>query len=249
LSRWKFSIESVLGVKSERLADAYADLAWAYSKVPRYRDAIQAENQAIALRSELLKDGAKDPNVLILKAHVGEFLAKDKQYTRADKYLADTLAVANESQSPEPVSKAYILEAMAKSFIMQKKWNQAEQVALQIVPIDDRLLAAGRTCFDGRELVAEIYARSGKWDDAIKQAYDSLDAKNQHKDSNNVSLAIAYETVGKVLVSANQRDAARGEFDKALELLKKEYGAKSEKVSYWGARYKHLLNERDPFDQ
>ena len=61
------SIESVLGVQNDRLANAWAELAHAYSKVPRNRDAIRAEEQAIKLRSTLL--GPNDPNVLILKAH------------------------------------------------------------------------------------------------------------------------------------------------------------------------------------
>jgi tetratricopeptide (TPR) repeat protein len=240
-------IESVLGVKSERLASAYAELAHAYSKVPRYRDAIRAEQRAIDMRAELL--GPRDPNVLILKAHVGEFMAQKKEYAQADKYLADALKEANENTPPEPVSAAYLFEAQAKSYMMQKRWNEAEQTAEQIVPIDDLLLAKNRNPFDGRELLAEICAKSGRYADAVKWARESLDAKERYLKDSNIALALAHETLGKVYVSAKQQSDAKAEFQKALPLLEAEYGAKSERCQYWRSRYDHLMNESDPFDK
>jgi hypothetical protein len=241
------SIESVLGVKSERLASAFAELAHAYSKVPRYRDAVRAEQQAIDLRTQL--SGPRDPNVLILKAHTGEFLAQQKQFEQADKYLAETLKEANAAHPPEPISKAYILEAQAKSFLLQKRWTEAEESAKEMIPIDDNLLAASRTPFDGRELLAEIYAKSGRSDDALQSAYASLDAKERHLKDSNISLALAHETLGKIYVLAKQQDGAKGEFKQAMQYLEKEYGKTSERIQYWRSRYDHLLNESEPFDK
>lgn len=241
------SIESVLGVRSERLATAYADLAHVYSKVPRYRDAIRAEERAIEMRSQLL--GPRDPNVLILKAHVGEFMAQQKQFVQAEKYLQDALKEANENTPPEPVSAAYLFEAQAKSYILQQKWKEAEEAAQQIVPIDDLLLAKGRNPFDGRELLAEIYAKSGRNDEAVRVAEESLATKEKKLKDSNIALALGHETLGKVYIVAKQQSEAKSQFQSAMQLLEKEYGAKSERCHYWRSRYDHLLTELQPFDK
>lgn len=240
------SIEALLGVKSERLAHAWAELAHAYSKVPRYRDAVRAEEQAIKLRSQLLHP--TDPNVLILKAHLGEYLAQQKKFAEADGYLAKALKEANSKPDPEPISKAYILESQAKSFMLQKRWQDAEAAALQIIPIDDHLMALGRSGFDGRELVAEIYARSGRTLEALQIAQESLDAKQKQIKDSNISLAIAHETLAKVLILTKQTDAAETEFNHAYALLEKEYAHDPERLSYWKSRYRHLLTEPAPFE-
>jgi tetratricopeptide (TPR) repeat protein len=241
------SIESVLGVRNDRLAAAFAELAHAYSKVPRYRDAVRAEQQAIELRTQL--SGPRDPNVLILKAHTGEFMAQQKQFGQADKYLTETLKEANAAHPPEPISKAYILEAQAKSYMLQKRWDEAEAAAKEIIPIDDNLLAASRTPFDGRELLAEIYAKSGQSDAALRSAKDSLDAKQRQLKDSNISLALAHETLGKIYVLAKQPDEAKGQFKEAMQYLQKEYGTTGERIQYWHSRYDHLLTDGEPFDK
>lgn len=240
------SIESVLGVKSDRLAQAWAELAHVYSKVPRYRDAVRAEEQAVKLRTELLGDD--DPTVLILRAHLGEYLAQQKKYAQADEYLAKTLKQAYSAKMPEPISKAYILEAQAKSFMLQKRWRDAEAAAFQLIPIDDRLMARGRSGFDGRELIAEIYAKSGRTLEALQIAQESLSAKEKQLKGSNISLAIAHETIGKVLILTKQSDAADSEFKSAYSLLQKEYANDNERLQYWKSRYSHLLTEPAPFE-
>jgi tetratricopeptide (TPR) repeat protein len=240
------SLQTVLGVKSERLAHAWAELAHAYEKVPRYRDAVRAEEQAIKVRSQLL--GPTNPNVLILKAHLGEYLAEQKKYKEADQYLAATLQEACSVKQPEPISKAYILEAQAKSFMLQKRWQEAETAALQIIPIDDRLMALGHSGFDGRELLAEIYAKSDRTLEALLIAQEALDSKQKQLKDSNISLAIAHETLGKVLILTKQPDAAETEFKNAYALLEKEYAGDRDRLQYWKSRYSHLLTEPAPFE-
>jgi hypothetical protein len=132
--------------------------------------------------------------------------------------------------------------------MLQKRWSDAETAAFQLIPIDDRLMALGRTGFDGRELIAEIYAKSGRTLEALQIAQESLSAKEKQIKGSNISLAIAHETLGKVLVLTKQSDAAESEFKSAYSLLEKEYASDNERLQYWKSRYNHLLTEPAPFE-
>lgn len=243
------SFESLLGVQNERLASAWNELANAYSKVPRYKDAIKAAEQSIQIRESLGVDYR--PRVLMMKAHIGEYLYKDRRFAEADKILAEALKENEQSKQPEPISRGYILESQAKSFMEQKRWDEALTAASQLLPIDTELMEQKRLCFDGRELLAEIQAKSGNLPEAERLAKESIELKDKIKDdgAGTVSLALAHETLGKVLICSHQKDAAQREFKSAMTLLEKEYGSTSERVQYWRARYQHLLNEQDPFEK
>lgn len=241
------SIESVLGVQNERLADAWDDLSHAYSKVPRYADAVRAQEQGLELRTNL--GGKSDPMVLARRARIGEYLSKQKKYHEAEQYLANLMKDVDALNPPNSVCLGYVLEAQAKCAMDQKHWDDAENSARQLEVIDDLLQASDRVGFDAREMLAEIYAKAGKLPEAEQVANDSLSVKKKNIDSNPISVALAHETLGKVLVCSKRKDEAKSHFKTAMALIEKKYGSTSEQVQYWRARYDHLLEESDPFSQ
>jgi len=242
------SIQTVLGVESARLANAWAELGHCYSKVPRYKDAVRTAQHAIDMKRRLV--GENHPSVLILKSYLADYLYKGKRYAESDKLLAETLKQAEALSPPDELSKGYILDSTVKSFIAQKRWDEAIAAAKQLELIDDRFLVDSRSGFNARELLAQIYALKGQTAEATTLAKDSLALKNTHLASNNVELALGHEVFGKVLICSGQKDAASGEFKQAMSLLEKEYGNSSERVQYWWARYQHLLNQKtSPFEE
>lgn len=241
------SIQSVLGVQNERLADAWDDLAHGYSKVPRFADAINAQKQGLALREKL--SGAKDPMVLARRARIGEYLSKQKKYSEAEAYLSQLMKDVDSMNPRNDVNRGYVLEAQARCALEQKKWSDAEKYARELTLVDDTLANQDRIGFDARELLAEVYAKSGRLPEAEVVANESVLLKDRQAKSNPVTLAIAHETLAKVLICSKRKDDAKTHFKSAMGLLEQKYGTTSEMVQYWRARYDHLLDESDPFSQ
>ncbi len=237
------SIESVLGVRSVRLANAFTDLSVCYARQKRMLDAQRAQERAIALQKEL--NGSSDRHVVVLTANLGSYKSKGKDYAGADKVFKAALAQADSHSPPNPYTIGFTLNAMVESYIAQHRWADAEIMANRLVGVDDTLLSSGYYPFYAKESLAEIHARTGRFEEAEKEAKDALTRTGV---ADKIILVPAYEALGKVLIMQGKPDVAAAQFNLAMDILLEKYG-KGDKTQYWRARYDQMLKEKDPFKE
>jgi tetratricopeptide (TPR) repeat protein len=237
------SIESVLGVRSVRLANAYTDLSLCYSRQTRLADAMRAQEKAIALQKEL--NGADSPIVLVLTANLGTYKSKAKDYAAAERILNETLEFAQQRTPPNTYCVGFALNALVDCYLAQQKYDAAEAAAKRLANVDDILTSTGFYPFYGKESLAEIYAKTGKVNEAESEARAAL---IRPINSDKAVAVPAHEALAKVLVLKGDKDQAKREFDTAMALLTAKFG-ECEKTQYWRARYAHYLQEKDPFKE
>jgi tetratricopeptide (TPR) repeat protein len=237
------SIESVLGVRSERLANAYTDLSLCYSKQTRMQDAMRAQEKSIEIQREL--NGPDHPLVLVLTANLAGYKSKAQDYAGAEKILKDTLVRAEQHVPANPYTVGFVLNSLVDTYMAQHRWADAEAIAKRLAVVDDTLVAQGLYPFYGKESLAEIYARTGKLAEAESEARSALARANV---SDRAISVPSHEVLAKVLLLKGKPDEAKGEFDAAMAFLVKKYGD-CEKTQYWRARYDHFLQQKDPFKE
>lgn len=238
------SIEQILGVRSVRLAKALTELSICYSHQSRLREAMSMQKKAIDVDSKVL--GAKNPTVLMLQANLAGYEIKAKKYADAEKILNDVLIEAEQLQPPAPYAVGFILNTIADLYMAQQKYLEAEIVARRLEGIDDILLAGGYYPFYGKETLVEIYARTGRLAEAESEARSALTRSFASRGDRTVAVA-SYEALGKTLILEGKKEDAQHQFDRAMKLLLEKYGA-CEKTDYWKARYAHLLEQKNPFE-
>jgi tetratricopeptide (TPR) repeat protein len=237
------SIESLLGVRSERLANAYTDLSLCYSAQSRMPEAMQAQEKAIDMQRELT--GPSNPLVLVLTANLAVYKSKAKDYVGAQKLLKELLVQAEQRVPPNAYSVGFVLNALVDSYMAQEHWAEAEEAARRLASVDDTLLAQGLYPFGGSASLAELYARTGRFAEAELAARSAV-ALTPVKDR--AVTVPGHEILGKVLIAEGRPLEAKKEFDQALALLTEKYGD-CERTQYWRARHEHLLKLTNPFQE
>ena len=238
------SIESFLDVHDLRLADAWTDLSLAYSKVPRYKDAIRAQRQAITLRREILGDD--DTSALTLTANLASYEALNKDYADAERDLKAILVLEARLGQHEMVSEGFILKTLTDTYIAEKKYQDAENTAEKLILIDDTLIPARQFSYDGREKLAAIYCKTNRLVQAEPLVREALALKEKNFPTDSTSLIYPHEMLARVLVANGRKDEAQKEIDAAIALIEKRYGKSDEHVAYWKARYAQIQQAPDP---
>ena len=238
------SIEGFLGVRDLRLADAWTDLSLAYSRVPRLRDAIRAQIQAINLRREILGDD--HPTVMTLTANLAGYKSLNKDYADAERDLKGTLVLQERAGQREVVSEGFILRTLLDTYIAEKKYQEAENTAEKLILIDDQLMTDRRFSYDGREKLATIYCKTNRLVQAEPLVRESMALKRKNLDPDAGGLIYAHEMLARVLLANGRKDEAQQEIDQALKLIEAKYGKKDEHVMYWKARYAQIQSAADP---
>jgi tetratricopeptide (TPR) repeat protein len=230
-------------VRSVRLANAYTDLSLCYSRQTRLADAIRAQEKAIALQKEL--NGPDSPIVLVLTANLATYKSKAKDYAAAEKILNETLELAQQRIPPNTYCVGFALNALVDCYTAQHKYELAEAAAKRLANVDDILISTGFYPFYGKESLAEIYAKTGKIEEAESEARAAL---TRPANSDKAAAVPAHEALAKILILKGEKDKAKSELDRALALLTAKFG-ECEKTQYWRARYAHYLQEKDPFKE
>lgn len=251
----KTSLERAMGVRSGRLADALMELSVVYSRVPRWKDAIRAQQNAIDMRREVFGDN--DSAVLLWTANMCGYMTHLKQYKEADELLSHTLVTAEKDENmTSSVGRAYLLgyiyKTMCDSYVDQARWDDAEYAASQIVTQDAVLLADESKYVSGglggAERLSEVYAKSKRFDEAEQAAREAIASKTKAS-VDDLALAVAHEALGKVLLAAGKEVPARRELNEALRLLTRKFGASDIKIAYYRSRYDTMLRDHNPYKE
>lgn len=234
--------DSMLGLRDWRLSNAWTNLSRCYAKLGRNADAVFAGRQARDLMCSLT--GEDSINVCLLDAQLAESLANNGQYAEAEHLLKADLSQLPAMNRQVPLAKAYVLRLLTDAYMDERKFDLAEQSAEELVPIDDQLQKdLNVNTFGPREKLVDIYCQTGRLDLARRLAIDTV--RLSETLNNPLSQAAAHDSLARVHLHAAEKEEARREFDRALELLAKGYGPNDQHVSYWRGKYQTMMKEKD----
>jgi tetratricopeptide (TPR) repeat protein len=236
--------QTLLGFRDWRLSTAWTNLSQCYSKLGRKSDAVFAERQARDLMCALT--GEDSVNVCLLDAELAESMVRNGETAEAERLLRVSLSQVSRLKEPAPLAKAYILRTLIDTYIEERKYQQALECTLQLIPLDDGLQQSiSINTFGARSKLVEIYCLTGRLAEAESLARQTV--KQYEPLDNSLTKACAHDSLARVLVLLGKTEDARREFDATIALLSKGYGPADQKVAYWRARYDKILTEKKPY--
>ncbi|HEY9793673.1 MAG TPA: tetratricopeptide repeat protein [Candidatus Obscuribacterales bacterium] len=240
------SVNSLLHWNTYRLSTAYMHLASCYSRLGRLTEAAHSSLQARNVMASL--PGDRTAALSVLDAQRADYLRKGKDYAGAEALLKKAVEQLAKATINNPSAKAYTLSILLDTYMSQHKYADAEQIAQELVPVDDQLeLELNMPAYGGRERLVELYCKTDRRQKAEEAAKEGV---NMGVLSHNaLAEAEAHDSLGRAYLSSGGVASAATEFDLAVKNLGRKYGQNDRKVATWRARYDQMLLDKNPFPE